>query len=162
MAKLERKKVWYVAVPGWAGNREEEDPFAVEVARRSDADVEAFRAAAADLHGRWLSGDGAPPVEDLVSLFDGMLRGPTQDLEVDGEVIKAGDLRGLLEQARVEFPIRGCLFLDLVQAVQSINRLEEEAAKNWSRRRGGSGSTETQTTPAAATPPPPAVPTAAA
>lgn len=160
MAKLNRRNIWYLATPAWAGNQEQEQPFSVEVARRTDGEITAFREAILAIHRRWLEA-GAPPVDELVEIFDGYLRGPTADVEVDGEVVKAGDLRGLLEQARAEYPLGGCLFMDLAACVTRANLLTEEAAKNWSRRRGGSGSTETQPTAAAATPPPPAAQPAA-
>ncbi len=158
---LTRRNIWYSATPGWAGNREQERPFDVEVARKTDGEVTAFRDAALAVHRRWLEGDEAPPVEELAQLFDGYLRGPSIDVEIDGETVKAGDLRGLLEQARAEYPLGGCLFLELLHVVLEANLLSEVARKNWSRRRGGTGSTETQSTAAAATPLPPAAPPAA-
>jgi hypothetical protein len=127
---------WLTHTPDWLGNSEQPQPFKVKLARLSTEELRA-------LDDQWNAlVTQQPTADELAAFFAGKVQGPSGAVEIDGKVIPAGDLRGLLEYAALEpmFDPSG-LAPELFAWLRIRNHWSEEALGNSERRRTGSGGT---------------------
>jgi hypothetical protein len=127
---------WIVHTPEWLGNNEQPQPFKVKFARMTTEELRACGEQWAEIIKE------QPTADDLERFFDGKVQGPSGAVEIDGTVIDAGDLRGLLEFAAREPMIdENSLAVELFVWLRLRNHWSEEALGNSERRRTGSGGT---------------------
>ena len=128
-------------IPRWLGNDKSASPFAIEISRRTYADLLAF-------NDHWRTAMQTQSAEAWTAALSPYVRGPVGEINLDGEIITAGDTAALMRLCASEIATEGSLAHELSEQVLEVNGLGKAVRTNSAPSAGGAGTTKNETSEA--------------